>query len=175
MRVSPQREKYVHWLYLIGVWFKGIDGTLEIIGGVLFLLASRAALNRLVAHLTQHELVEDPTDWVATHVRQAVHHLSSNTKVFASAYLLAHGAVKVGLVWGGLLRRKLWAFPTAMVFLGAFIGYQTYRVVHHVSLGLAALTVIDFIVLLLIWHEYHLVRRAAESQSQENRVNSASF
>lgn len=148
------RDKLLHLFYLIGIWFKGIDGIFEMIGGGLFLAVSRSALNRIVAMLTQHELVEDPTDWVATHLREAVSHLSSNTKIFGSAYLLAHGAVKVFLVWGGLLRGKLWAFPTAMVFIGVFIGYQAYRIIHQFSLGLLVLTMIDLCVFLLIWREY---------------------
>ncbi len=102
---------------------------------------------------------EDPTDWVATHLRQAVTHLSANTKLFAGAYLLGHGAIKVFLVWGGLLRGKRWAFPTAIVFQAAFIGYQIYRISHHFSLGLIALTALDFIVVLLIWREYRIRRQ----------------
>lgn len=115
-------------------------------------------MNRLVVQLTQHELVEDPHDWVATHLRYVVSHLSSNTKVFGGVYLLGHGAIKVFLVWGGLLRRKLWAFPAALGFLGAFILYQAYRMAHRFSLGLLVLTIVDLIVLLLIWREYGIVK-----------------
>ncbi len=152
------REKVLHLLYTVGIWFKGIDGILEMVGGVLLLVIAKTALNRFVAALTQHELVEDPTDWVALHLRHAVRHISANTKLFASAYLLGHGTIKVWLVWGGLLRRKLWAFPTALAFLGAFICYQVYRILHRFSLGLVALTVIDFVVLLLIWNEYRVTK-----------------
>lgn len=151
--------KLLHLLYLVGIWFKGIDGFLEVAGGVLFLLVSKAALWRVVATLTQHELSEDPTDWVATHLRQAVSHLSANTKLFASAYLLGHGAIKVFLVWGGLLRGKRWAFPVAITFLACFICYQTYRIIHHFSLGLVVLTALDFIIVLLIWREYRIMKR----------------
>jgi uncharacterized membrane protein len=152
------RERVLHAWYLVGIWFKGIDGILEVIGGTLFLLVSKGALNHWVAALTQHELVEDPTDWVATHLQHAVSHLSTNTKLFASAYLLGHGAIKVFLVWGGLLREKLWAFPTALLFIGAFMGYQTFRLFHRFSFTLTALTVIDCLILLLISHEYLVLR-----------------
>ncbi len=158
MARPESQGKFLHLLYIIGIWFKGIDGILEVIGGALLLAASKAAMNRLVANLTQQELVEDPTDWIATHLRQAVGHLSSNTKTFASAYLLGHGAIKVFLVWGGLLRRKMWAFPTALAFLGAFICYQSYRLIHRFSVGLLVFTVIDVIVLLLIWREYRMAK-----------------
>ncbi len=155
------RERLLHWFYLIGIWFKGIDGILEIIGGVLFLLVSRVALSRLVFYLTQHELAEDPTDWVATHLRDAASHLSVNTKIFASGYLLSHGAVKVFLVWGGLLRHRRWAFPTALAFIGAFVVFQVYRNIQHFSLSLAILTVVDVIVWLLILREYRIAKARA--------------
>ncbi len=152
-------DKVLHLLFEIGIWFKGIDGVLECIGGLLLLFVAKVTLNRVVAFLTQHELVGDPTDWLANHLRQVTAHLSANTKVFAGAYLLGHGAVKVFLVWGGLLRRKLWSFPTAMAFLGAFIAYQVYRILHHYSWLLVALTVIDVFVLLLIWREYRMIKK----------------
>jgi uncharacterized membrane protein len=155
------RSRILHLLYRLGIWFKGIDGVVEIIGGVLFLLVSKVALRRLVAMITSEELSEDPTDWVATHLRRAVSHFSSNTKLFASVYLLCHGALKVLLVWGGLLRGKMWAFPAAIVFLSIFIGYQVYRIVHHSSLGLLVLTAIDLGILLLIWREYRIVKRGS--------------
>ncbi len=156
MERRPSRNRFLHFLYLLGVWFKGIDGILEVVGGVLLLVVSEAAVRGIVATLTRHELSEDPDDWVATHLRMAVSHLSANTRLFAAAYLLGHGAIKIFLVWGGLLRGKRWAFPTAIGFLALFIGYQIYRTIDHFSLCLTTLTVVDFIVLLLIWREYRI-------------------
>jgi len=153
------REKLLHWFYEIGIWFKGIDGILEVIGGILVLMVTKTAINRFVVLLTQHELVEDPTDWIALHLRHAVSHLSANTRIFAGAYLLGHGAVKVFLVWGGLWRCKLWAFPTALAFLGALILYQSYRLGHRFSFGLMGLIIVDFMVMLLIWHEYTVLKK----------------
>ncbi len=169
VRGSGRHDKVLHGLYQIGIWFKGIDGILEVIGGFLFLLVSKAALNRLVVVLTQHELTEDHTDWIATHLRHAVSHLSASTKLFGSAYLLGHGAIKVFLVWGGLLRRRLWAFPSAIAFLGAFICYQVYRMAaQRFSLALAVLTVIDVFVVLLIWREYHVIKTAGSTAHSHN-------
>ncbi len=161
MPSRSSRDKVLHLLYVVGIWFKGIDGILEVIGGALLLLVSQAALSGFVAALTQHELAEDSSDWVAVHLRRAVGHLSSNTKIFSSIYLLGHGAIKVFLVWGGLLRRRLWAFPTALALIGAFICYQTFRILHHFSFGLMLLTAIDIMVWLLIWREYRMVKASS--------------
>ena len=149
----------LHLAFDVGVWFKGLDGLLEVIGGVLLLGLSKATLLWLVRALTRDEIQEDPTDWMATHLRAWAPRILAATKTFAGAYLVGHGAIKVFLVWGGLLRRRLWAFPTAIAFIGAFIGYQVYRVLHRFSFGLIALTAIDFLVLLLIWNEYRTVKR----------------
>ncbi len=151
--------RVLHLLYEIGIWFKGIDGILELVGGILFLVVSKSALSGVIATLTQHELVGDSGDWLAIHLRIAFNHLSSSTKLFGSAYLLGHGAVKVFLVWGGLLRCKLWAFPAALLFIGAFVLYQSFRLSYRFSPGLLALTGLDVLVMLLIWREYNVMKR----------------
>ncbi|TMB72624.1 MAG: DUF2127 domain-containing protein, partial [Deltaproteobacteria bacterium] len=92
-------------------------------------------------------------DWFATTLRHLVHNLSSDTKLFVSAYLVAHGLIKVFLV-ASLLRKKLWAYPTALWFLGIFLLYQLYRFSHTHSLGLLALSAFDLFVASLVWREY---------------------
>ncbi len=150
-------RRNLHRLFEIGVLIKGADGVLEIIGGFLFWLLPQSALNTVVVSLTAHELSEDPGDRVANLLRHAVEGLSLDTRLFASAYLVVHGVVKVFLVTV-LLRGKMWAYPTALAFLGAFVFYQFYRLVHTRSIGLLILTAFDLMVLSLIWLEYR--RRA---------------
>lgn len=156
------REKWLHRLYQIGVALKGIDGILETAGGLLFLLMSRSAITHLVFSLTRSELLEDPDDWIANTLRHTFAHLSSGAKLFGGAYLLAHGIIKIGLVIS-LWRNKLWAFPTAAVLLGMFICYQVYRLTTHYSLGLVALTCLDAFIILLIWHEYRMVKKRSKN------------
>lgn len=163
--MADSRARFAHVLFRIGVWIKGLDGILELIGGTLFLFISRSALGRVVAFLTAHELSEDPHDLLANALRHAVEHLSSDTKLFGSVYLLVHGFIKVFLVWG-LLRNRLWAYPTAIAFLCAFVGYQAYRVSRHFSIALLVLTVVDIGIVLLIIHEYIHVRREAKLRAE---------
>jgi uncharacterized membrane protein len=146
----------LHRVFALGIWLKGIDGVLEIIGGVILLLTSNAALNQLVIALTQHELVEDPHDWIATAARQAVAQLSVGTQVFGGVYLVAHGLAKVVLAVG-LLRGHRWAYPVAIGFLGLFIAYQLYRLSYQFSLGLLLLTLFDGAIVALTWREYRLL------------------
>jgi uncharacterized membrane protein len=146
-------RKMIHLLFKIGVVFKGIDGAVEAVAGVVLFFVSPASLRGLVGWLTQGELQEDPTDFVANHLVDFFRHLSINTKHFASFYLLTYGIAKVGLV-AGLLHGKLLAYPTAMVVLGLFLCYQVYRAGHNHSLGLGFLSVLDLLILVLIWGEY---------------------
>jgi uncharacterized membrane protein len=146
-------QRHVHRLFAASVLIKGVDGVLETIGGILFIFVSPKALNSLVIFFTAHELSEDPDDWFATTLRHAVYNLSPDTKLFVSVYLVAHGLIKVFLV-AGLLREKLWAYPTALWFLGIFLLYQFYQFSHTHSLGLLALSAFDLFVASLVWLEY---------------------
>lgn len=151
----------------VSIILKGLDGVLEVVGGLVLLLISPATINHLLTTLTQHELSEDPHDIVATHVLRAAHGLTHSATTFGGLYLLSHGVVKIVLVTA-LLRNKLWAYPWLIGFLGIFVIYQLYRIALAPSVGLIALTVFDLFVMWLTWREYqkqksprHAVRPAA--------------
>ena len=137
----------------VGIILKGLDGLLEMIGGLLLLVVSPATIDRVVTSLTQHELSEDPHDLLATHLLKSAHGLTGSAVLFGAVYLLSHGAVKVILV-AALLNNRLWAYPWTIVFLGVFIVYQVYRLSFKPSVGLAALTVFDALIAWLTWREY---------------------
>ncbi len=69
--------KQIHLLFQIGVVLKGIDGVVEAVAGVALFFVSPASLRGLVNWLTQGELQEDPTDFVANHLVDFFRHLSS--------------------------------------------------------------------------------------------------
>jgi uncharacterized membrane protein len=151
------KEEQIHLLFKIGVVFKGIGGAFEAMAGVTLFFTSTVSLRNLADWLTQGELQEDPTDFVATHLAGFFHNLSISTKHFASVYLLTYGMVKVGLA-AGLLRGKLWAYPTALTVLGLFLCYQVYRFSHTHSIGLASVSLLDLIILVLIWRDYQYLK-----------------
>ena len=149
------RRETLHRFFWLSLFIKGLDGILELAGGVLLLAVGNATLTRFITSLTAPELAEDPHDLLANAVVHALHHLSADTKLFAAAYLFGHGAVKVFLV-AGLWREKLWAFPTALSILSAFVLYQLYRLSQNASASLIALTFIDLFVIAVIWREYRV-------------------
>src|SRR4029453_984176 len=129
---------------------------------LLLLVVSPVTIDRLVTSLTQHELSEDPHDFLATHLLKTPHGLACGAVLFGAVFLLAHGLVKVILV-AALLKNQLWAYPWTIVFLGVFILYQVYRLSLKASVGLTALTIFDAVIAWLTWREYRkqlaLVRR----------------
>jgi uncharacterized membrane protein len=156
-------ERHVHRIFEIGVLLKGAHALIECIGGLVLAFVSTSAITNLVNALTQEELIEDPDDFVATHLLSLARNLTVSTQRFYAFYLLSHGVIKLLLV-AGLLRNKLWAYPVSLVVLGLFIIYQIYRFSYTHGVGLIVLTVFDVIVMGLIWHEYRLVRRHLTSR-----------
>jgi uncharacterized membrane protein len=155
-RKANSRELF----FRVSVWLKGLHAGLEIIGGIVLWVISPDFIIRVVALLTQDELVEDPHDLIANYLVDAAAHLSISSKQFMAFYLLGHGVPKIILV-GALLRHKLWAYPIAMIAFGAFILYQLYRFTFTHSIGLLALSVFDLIVICLIWLEYRALKLRA--------------
>jgi uncharacterized membrane protein len=146
--------------FKIGVVLKGLDGVLEVVGGLLLLFLSPAAIEHIVRTLTAHELSEDPHDLIARYLLHTASHLTTSTTLFGAIYLLSHGAAKIVLVVF-VLRDKLWAYPWLIVLLLAFIVYQLYRITFvHFSGGLTALTVFDAVLVWLTWREYQAKRAA---------------
>ena len=151
-------ERRIHQIFEISVLLKGAHALIECIGGLALAVVSTGAILNLVNALTQDELIEDPDDFVATHLLSQAQNFTVSTQHFYAFYLLSHGVIKAFLVIG-LLRNKLWAYPVSLVVLGLFIVYQLYRFSYTHGVGLIVLTVFDMIVMGLIWHEYRLARR----------------
>jgi uncharacterized membrane protein len=152
--LSPALDK----TFKIGLVLKGLDGVLEVIGGILLLFLSPNAIEHLVRMLTAHELSEDPHDAVARYLLHTTAHLGHGTTLFGAIYLLSHGLAKIVLV-ALVLRGKLWAYPWLIVLLLAFIAYQLYQIIFvHFSPGLTALTIFDAFLVWLTWREYRSKR-----------------
>jgi uncharacterized membrane protein len=152
------RKHTLHTLFLVSVWIKGIAGLVETVAGTLCFFVTPGILKSFVVLLTAPELSEDPDDWIATTLSHAVQHMSADSMLFAAAYLIVHGLIKLFLVQSLLLGR-LWAYPLSLWFLAAFIVYQCYRYLDTHSISLVLLTVLDLAVVFLIWREYQSRRQ----------------
>ncbi len=151
-------EHRIHQIFQLSVLLKCAHALLECVAGVALALVSTSTISRIVNTLTQEELIEDPKDFVATHLLAFAQNFSIEMKQFYAFYLLSHGVIKLLLVIG-LLRNKLWSYPASLVVFGLFIVYQLYRFSYTHEAGLIGLTVLDIVVIGLIWHEYGVMRR----------------
>ncbi len=146
-------------LFEIGIIAKGLNGVVEVIGGLLLLFVTPARVHSWAVRLTQEELSEDPHDFIATHLLHSANGITGGAVLFGSLYLLSHGAVKIFLVVS-LLRNKLWAYPLTIVVLSGFVAYQLYRIFLQVSFAMVALTVFDLVIIWLTAREYRQQREA---------------
>jgi len=158
-------EQRIHQIFTVSVLLKGAHALLECVSGVALALVNPESIRDFVSTITLHELVEKPDDFIATHLLRWAAEFDVSTQHFYAFYLFSHGIVKVFLVIG-LLRRQLWAYPASLVVLSLFIAYQLYRYTHTRGVGLIVLTVFDLVVMVLIWHEYKLLRGHFATQKQ---------
>jgi len=163
---TDKKQRVVGQAFDIGVIIKGIDGLLEILGGLFLLLVPLQDLRRFLIWVTGHELSEDRKDFIAMHLVHLANTLSVKSLQLTIAYLLIHGLVKVFLVVM-LLRRHLWAYPTAIAVFAVFGVYQVYQFTYSHSLLLLTLTVLDVAVIVLTVWEYRILRGRADVDEVE--------
>jgi uncharacterized membrane protein len=150
-------ERRIHRIFQVSVILKGAHALIESVGGITLYLVSTDTILSLVKQITQDELLDDPNDFLATRLLHMAQNFSVADKSFYAFYLLGHGLVKLWLVVS-LLRNRLWSYPASLVVMTAFIVYQLYRFSYTHSFGLIVLTIFDVFVIVLIWHEWRLIK-----------------
>jgi uncharacterized membrane protein len=158
VKVKQDRHTLLDRTFWVSLILKGLDGVLELVGGVLLFFVTPSQINSLARLLTQREIDEDPHDFLDTHLRELTSHLSVSTSVFGAVYLLLHGLIKIVLVWA-VLRGYLRAYPWMIAFLIAFILFQGYEMITHFSIGLALLTAFDMFIVWITWREYGIKKK----------------
>jgi len=139
--------------FKVGLFFKGLDGLLECIGGIFLLLIKPEQINKWAERFTEGELSRDPHDFIANHILKTAHDLTGASLLFGALYLLSHGIVKLVLVIE-VLRNHLWAYMALIIVTSLFVVYQVYRLFDTFSLGLFLLTIFDLVIIYLTQKEY---------------------
>jgi uncharacterized membrane protein len=164
--MKPRTRIILKSTFRTGITLKGIDGVLETIGGALLWLIPPSAMNAIVRVCSQHELSRDPQDFIAVQLLRASETLlSGGNRLFASLYLLSHGATKVVLVVA-LWMDALWAYPLTIFVFAAFSAYQMYQYSHTHSVAMLLLTIFDVGLIYLTWLEW----REREAEREPNAV-----
>lgn len=156
--------------YEIGIIIKGIDGTLELLGGILILTLSSNTILKITDFLTTNELNQDPNNFIATHIVKLGDHLANGQNIFAAAFLLTHGLVKVVMVTC-LLLNKMWAYPWSLGILTLFLVYQIYALIVSPTLGMAYLTVLDTLIIYLVYREWQQQKLIAINKASITPAN----
>jgi len=150
----------LHDVFEVAVSLKALYGAIETLGGVILFVVGPVALQKYSIWLMQYGLKDDYgvvnpfEDFIFNRLQQ----FSTGTWYFISFYLVLHGVVNIVLV-ALLWRKKLWAYPAAMGFFGAFIFYQMGRFSFTHAWGLVLASVIDLVIIGLIWEEYERIKK----------------
>jgi len=153
-----------HIAFQIAILLKGLDGLLEIAAGLVFSIVRPEGISRFVFFLTHGELAEDPGDFLSNQLVAAAHLLTPGTELFLVFYLFVHGAVKVFLV-GSLWHNKAWAYPASLGVLSVFLFYQIFRVALSHSPLLLVFSVVDAVIIWLIWRDWQGIKRRLNKKS----------
>jgi uncharacterized membrane protein len=96
---------------------------------------------------------------IATLAAHADAQLAGGGAAFLIAFLLAHGVMKLALVYA-LLRRIIRAYPWAVGILISFLAYQLVALATGPSIGQVLFCALDLAIIVLVWREYRELRRA---------------
>jgi len=144
-------------LYRTGILLKGLNGAMELIGGILLAVIPQSGFTKAVLFLTQHDVGSGSKDWAFRELGHALSRLSGESG-FAIFYLLSHGVLKL-LLAIALLREARWAYPVALVTFGTLAGYEVYRFLARPGVMMAVIIAIDLGVIALIWSHWSAEKR----------------
>jgi uncharacterized membrane protein len=158
-------EQNLHTLFNAGIIIKAIDSIGEITLGILFTFLSAPTINHIILTLFSDELTEQPRDSIWNFLFHGWTGVSGGSQYFLAFLFLGHGAVKLLLV-AGLVKDKLWVYPTAAIAFASFAAYQTYHIIISPSPLLSVLTILDVIFVALILIEYRYQKRGPQRALQ---------
>ncbi len=136
------QSKLVHGFFEVTVSAKGISGIVEIGSGILLLCFKPETVSNLFVLIASYEALE----------------FSPSTYYFIAFYLLFYGMVNMFLVIS-LLRGRLWAYPTAIIFFTLFTVYMFVRFLFNYSVILSLFIAYDIFLIVMTWLEYQRVKK----------------
>lgn len=150
--------------YRIGIAVKGFDGAAELVAGLLLWIFPQAlaAMLRPIAGPVDGD--HPIRNFVGYWAGRMDHELSNGPHAFVVFFLLAHGLVKLVLVYC-LFKEYHWVYPYGIAVLIMFTVYQLYVVIQTPTIGMVLFMVLDVAIIWLVWREWRELRsRALENQ-----------
>lgn len=151
---------------MLTVAVKGVDGLIELVAGLILLIAP-SKLHQFLAFLSgearesSHQFMRQIAEYIA-HVDTDV---TRGGLVVVILFLVIHGVVKLSLVYA-LLRRILWAYPYALGVLVLFLIYQLYVCIIQPSVGMMLFALLDAIIVWVVWGEWRKLAREHVSEEK---------
>jgi uncharacterized membrane protein len=147
------RRSLTHLVYLATIAFKGADGIIETLLGLLIAITGPERLYFFVLHFTTPELENHPHSRTAAALQHGAAGLAHAAPAFVIFYLLVHGVLKSGIAICLLLGQR-WIFAPACAILAGFILFMSYRLSHHFSGWLLGFAAFDLFTLILVINEW---------------------
>jgi uncharacterized membrane protein len=157
MTTHEPKKNFIDRAFRVSLFIKAIDGTLQLIGGTLLLIIPHATLVSWLDKLSTQVMPDNNETLIAQLLHTASQHYSVRAEIFLSLYMLSHGVIKLGLVYG-LLREKLWVFPLAFVAFAGLILIELDRILIHHYWGVIILLSFDTFVLTMVILEYRRLK-----------------
>lgn len=169
MKLSQIRHaKWFDTAYKIGVGIKGLDGLAELVAGIILIFSPHAP--HRILHNVAAEFNERPQNIFHFFAHQVVHldaQLTGHVLIFIIIFLITHGIVKLALVYA-LFRKILWMYPYALAALLILFGIQVAPLFRQPGdLALWLFTILDALIVYLVWGEYQDIKEAQASKSRK--------
>ena len=158
VRLSLRKSPAFEAVYKVGVAIKGFDGLLELVVGVMLLISPQlvhVVLTGIAGELGEHHT--HVLQFIAEYVARVDVELAKSGLTFLILFLITHGLVKLALVYC-LLKEIVRAYPVSLVILSAFLVYQLYVTIINPSIGMVIFTLLDAVIIWLVWGEYRDLR-----------------
>jgi uncharacterized membrane protein len=153
-RIPFREQPAFQRVYKIGIAIKGFDGLVELVAGLALWLSPSLVhnfLNLIIGETSEHS--GRIYQFIAENVGRVDNDFAKTSLVFLIIFLISHGLIKLALVYA-LLKEILKAYPYALVVLTGFLIYQLYVFIIHPTLGMALFTILDAVIIWLVWGEY---------------------
>lgn len=166
-----RHSKWFDTAYKIGVALKGLDGLFELVTGLALLVSPsliHTVLMAIVGHAHKHH--GHTYHFIGEYVARLDQDLARSGLAFLIIFLIGHGVVKLVLVYC-LFRRITSMYPYALSVLGLFLVYQVYVLVKDpLSLAMWFFTVLDIVIIWLVWGEWKDLKEKVTAGSDEPKT-----
>lgn len=140
--IDPETERIFHSAFFATVILNGLIAIADLSAGLFFLFERQIAGFLYTFHYPFSRIIQ-----------AVVLGLMNQNQLMGIIYFFSHGIIKLFLVWG-LLTNRLWAYPTAIVFLSGFSLYQLYDLFVKFSWFTILLLIVNIATIFFIAREY---------------------